>query len=281
MAEKFNREKEKNEKLKELKARLNFEGCSETLQYSESRTMSTKEHEKRHISRRSRSPRSSVFSRIRRERSRSPRQKLKEGGIYTESLSESDDSRGGHEVVMKEEKSCGGDDLSQHGYVEEVDLFTLEIRYFDFPKKQDSDQPHQAYMSDYGEVAASNHERKKAFPPWKQLWGGVFKGQNFKKGGFWNQQRSERKQDRFTLFTKTPKEFFALDKGKFKAPPPMTTPVEKRNHAKFCEFHGKVGHNTDEYMHLRKQIEEMLQSSKAVALGQSAQTRTTEMEQLK
>ncbi|GJV52528.1 hypothetical protein Tco_1448269 [Tanacetum coccineum] len=42
----------------------------------------------------------------------------------------------------------------------------------------------------------------------------------------------------------------------------MTTPVEKRNHAKFCEFHGEVGHNTDEYMHLKKQIEEMLKAGK-------------------
>nr|GFA02845.1 reverse transcriptase domain-containing protein [Tanacetum cinerariifolium] len=57
--------------------------------------------------------------------------------------------------------------------------------------------------------------------------------QNFKKGCFQNQQRPERKKDRFTLLTKTPKEIFALDKGKFKAPPPMTTLVEKRNHAKF------------------------------------------------
>ncbi|GKB98854.1 reverse transcriptase domain-containing protein [Tanacetum coccineum] len=40
----------------------------------------------------------------------------------------------------------------------------------------------------------------------------------------------------------------------------MTTPVEKQNHAKFCEFHGEVGHNTDECMHLRKQIEEMLKA---------------------
>nr|GEX87131.1 reverse transcriptase domain-containing protein [Tanacetum cinerariifolium] len=72
MADKFNREKEKGEKLKELKDRLNFEGCSGTSWYSESKTMSTKEHEKRHRSRRSRSPRTSVFSRIRHERSRSP-----------------------------------------------------------------------------------------------------------------------------------------------------------------------------------------------------------------
>ncbi|GJT06152.1 putative reverse transcriptase domain-containing protein [Tanacetum coccineum] len=45
-AEKFNKEKEKNEKLKEVKARLNFDGSTGTSQYSESRTMSTKEYEK-------------------------------------------------------------------------------------------------------------------------------------------------------------------------------------------------------------------------------------------
>ncbi|GJR62909.1 reverse transcriptase domain-containing protein [Tanacetum coccineum] len=79
---------------------------------------------------------------------------------------------------------------------------------------------------------------------------------------FQNQQRSERKQDRFALLTKTPKEIFALDKGKFKALPPMTTPVEKRNASKFREFHGEVGHNTYKCMHLRKQIEEMLKAGK-------------------
>nr|GEZ54213.1 reverse transcriptase domain-containing protein [Tanacetum cinerariifolium] len=82
------------------------------------------------------------------------------------------------------------------------------------------------------------------------------------KGGFRNQQRLGRKQDCFSLLTKTSKEIFALHKGKFKAPPPMTTPVKKRNHAKFCEFHSEVGHNTDECMHLRKQIEEMLKEGK-------------------
>ncbi|GJR20347.1 hypothetical protein Tco_0968874, partial [Tanacetum coccineum] len=72
----------------------------------------------------------------------------------------------------------------------------------------------------------------------------------------------ERKQDRFMLLTKTPKEIFPQAKGKFKAPPPMTTPIEKRNHTKFCEFHGEVGHNTDECMHLKKQIEEILKAGK-------------------
>ncbi|GJT15303.1 hypothetical protein Tco_0874009 [Tanacetum coccineum] len=56
-AEKFNREKEKHKKLKGVKARLNFNGSSGTSRYSQSRTMSTREHEKRHRSRRSHSPR--------------------------------------------------------------------------------------------------------------------------------------------------------------------------------------------------------------------------------
>ncbi|GJZ25356.1 hypothetical protein Tco_0569609 [Tanacetum coccineum] len=42
----------------------------------------------------------------------------------------------------------------------------------------------------------------------------------------------------------------------------MTTPVEKRNNNKFCEFHGEVGHNTDECMHLRRQIEELIKNGK-------------------
>nr|GEW44113.1 reverse transcriptase domain-containing protein [Tanacetum cinerariifolium]GEZ84629.1 reverse transcriptase domain-containing protein [Tanacetum cinerariifolium] len=111
-----------------------------------------------------------------------------------------------------------------------------------------------------GEVATLNHERKKSFPPWKQQEGKHRK--NFKKGGLQNKPRPKRKHDPFTLLTKTPKFFFALDKGKLKAPPPMTTSVEKRNYAKFYEFHGEVGHNTDECMHLKKQIEEMLKARK-------------------
>ncbi|GJV57144.1 reverse transcriptase domain-containing protein [Tanacetum coccineum] len=46
-----------------------------------------------------------------------------------------------------------------------------------------------------GEVATSNREQKKSFPSWKQQ--EANQKQNFKKGGFRNQQRAERKQDRF------------------------------------------------------------------------------------
>nr|GEW00348.1 reverse transcriptase domain-containing protein [Tanacetum cinerariifolium] len=60
----------------------------------------------------------------------------------------------------------------------------------------------------------------------------------------------------------TPKEIFAAESGKFKPPPPMVTPVEKRSSNKFCEFHNEKGHSTDECMKLKKQIEELLRAGK-------------------
>ncbi|GJX76177.1 hypothetical protein Tco_0322988 [Tanacetum coccineum] len=109
------------------------------------------------------------------------------------------------------------------------------------------------------EVAAFSHGRKKEPTPWKQPEGG--NKPSFKKG-FKNKHRSDRKPDRFSLLTKTPKEIFALEKGKFKAPPPMVTPAEKRDPNKYCEFHADTGHSTDECMQLRKQIDEMIKAGK-------------------
>ncbi|GJV04574.1 reverse transcriptase domain-containing protein [Tanacetum coccineum] len=163
IAEKFNKEKKKNEKLKEVKARLNFGGSTGTSRYSESRTMSTKEYEKRYRSRHSCSPRPSpsVFSRLKRDRSRSPKPKEKEGGVfkrlgsrgmsvsahsdshnqssysrYTDALFKSEDSGGGHckSRSKKKKPSREEDDLSQPWVCEEVDPFTPRIRYYDFPK---------------------------------------------------------------------------------------------------------------------------------------------------
>ncbi|GKE12727.1 reverse transcriptase domain-containing protein [Tanacetum coccineum] len=77
-----------------------------------------------------------------------------------------------------------------------------------------------------GQEAASNQERKKVPPAWRHQEGGH--RQNFKKGGgFRSQHKQEKRPDMFTLLTKTPKEILALEKGKFKTPPPMTTLVEK------------------------------------------------------
>ncbi|GKB53620.1 reverse transcriptase domain-containing protein [Tanacetum coccineum] len=42
----------------------------------------------------------------------------------------------------------------------------------------------------------------------------------------------------------------------------MVTPVEKRDPRKYCEFHSDTGHNTNECMQLRKQIDEMIKAGK-------------------
>nr|GEW01801.1 reverse transcriptase domain-containing protein [Tanacetum cinerariifolium] len=45
-------------------------------------------------------------------------------------------------------------------------------------------------------------------------------------------------------------------------PPPIVTLVEKRSSIKFCDFHNDKGHSTDEYMQLKKQIEELVRAGK-------------------
>ncbi|GKE32866.1 reverse transcriptase domain-containing protein, partial [Tanacetum coccineum] len=67
---------------------------------------------------------------------------------------------------------------------------------------------------------------------------------------------------KFTPLTRTPKEIFAAESGKFKAPPPMVTPVEKRSSNKFSEFHNDKGHITDECVQLKNQIEELVRAGK-------------------
>ncbi|GJS49691.1 hypothetical protein Tco_0599812 [Tanacetum coccineum] len=99
-AEKVHQEKVQQEKLKEMKARLNFEGClgrnskiQEVSQHSESKTPNVRGEQRRgRRSGRSRSmsgspKRTSVFSRIRRDRSESPRHRLvgkgrRDGGVF-------------------------------------------------------------------------------------------------------------------------------------------------------------------------------------------------------
>ncbi|GJU62987.1 reverse transcriptase domain-containing protein [Tanacetum coccineum] len=62
--------------------------------------------------------------------------------------------------------------------------------------------------------------------------------------------------------TSTPKEILATKVGKFKPPPPMVTPIEKRSNNKFCDFHNDKGHSTNECMQLKKQIEELVRAGK-------------------
>ncbi|GJT00481.1 hypothetical protein Tco_0821650 [Tanacetum coccineum] len=149
-----------------------------------------------------------------------------------------------------------------------ISVFMHEINNFELIKRLHDNIPKLVYEMMRvttaflrGEVAASNQARKKTLSAWKQQ--EARRKQNFdRRGDVRNQQRSERRRNKFTLLTKSPKEILALDKGKFKTPPPMTTPVEKRNNNKFCEFHGEVRHNTNECMHLKRQIEELIKAGK-------------------
>ncbi|GJZ33202.1 hypothetical protein Tco_0578638 [Tanacetum coccineum] len=79
---------------------------------------------------------------------------------------------------------------------------------------------------------------------------------------FRSQPREGRGPSRFTHLIKTPKEILTTEAGKFKSPPPMVTPVEKRSSNKFCDFHNDKGHTTDECMQLTKQIKEWFKADK-------------------
>ncbi|GJW35070.1 reverse transcriptase domain-containing protein [Tanacetum coccineum] len=68
-----------------------------------------------------------------------------------------------------------------------------------------------------------------------------------RRSDFRGQLREGRGSSRFTPLTRTPKEILTAEAGKFKPPPPMVTPMEKRSSNKFCDLHNDKGHSTDEY----------------------------------
>ncbi|GJS23930.1 reverse transcriptase domain-containing protein [Tanacetum coccineum] len=211
----------------------------------------------------------------------------------TEELSESEGSAGGHwKSKLKRQKSRIEDDLSQPWVCEETDPFTPRIHYFDFPKTRmpshiktyDGSEDPEDHLKIFQSAAKTE---RWAMPTWCHMFNSTLTGNarlwfddlpketidiydDLKKAFLENylQQKLPEptkvgKEARSVLPThKNPQRNFRINKGKFKALPLMTTPVEKRNHEKFCEFHGEVGHNTDECMHLEKQIEEMLKAGK-------------------
>nr|GEX12821.1 reverse transcriptase domain-containing protein [Tanacetum cinerariifolium] len=204
IAEKFNKEKERNEKLKEVKARLNFEGCSETL-CRKNRTISYADlvsHVQLYANGKCKDP--IELNNIKQWDGESTKDFVMRYKL------ESRDIKGAPECMR----------ISR--FVHGIPNTELIKRLHDKILKIVDEIMRVTTSFLRGEVAASNYEQKKSFPPWKQQ----------------------------------------EEKGKFKALPPMTTLVKKRNQAKFCEFHGKVWHNTDECMHLKKQIEEVLKAGK-------------------
>ncbi|GJT61781.1 reverse transcriptase domain-containing protein, partial [Tanacetum coccineum] len=110
-----------------------------------------------------------------------------------------------------------------------------------------------------GEIAAVS--KKKVLTPWKSHDQSKRHTSEWK-SDFQNQLKEGRGSNKFTPLTRMPKEIFAAKSGKFKPPPSMVTLVEKRSSNKFCEFHNDKGHNTDECVQLRKQIEELVRAGK-------------------
>ncbi|GJV37301.1 reverse transcriptase domain-containing protein [Tanacetum coccineum] len=110
-----------------------------------------------------------------------------------------------------------------------------------------------------GETAAMS--KKKVHTPWK-LQDQTKRYTSERRSDFRNQPRDGRGSNKFTPLNRTPKEIFAAEMEKFKPPPPMVTPADKRSSNKFCEFHNDKGQNTDECMQLKKQIEELVKAGK-------------------
>ncbi|GJX96099.1 reverse transcriptase domain-containing protein [Tanacetum coccineum] len=83
-----------------------------------------------------------------------------------------------------------------------------------------------------GEIAATS--KKKVHTLWKPQ--DQSKRHNSeRRSNFRNQPRDGRGLSKFTPQNRTPKEIFAAASEKFKPPPPMVTPVDKRSSNKFCE----------------------------------------------
>nr|GEV88826.1 reverse transcriptase domain-containing protein [Tanacetum cinerariifolium] len=153
--EKLHQEKAQQEKLKAVKARLNFEEASRYFEsetpsrrrnlterlrprYARTRSGSPEPRRGRSKSPRKKDPeRRTVFKRLEKETeiaSEKHRHK-REYSRRTEVVSESEGSAEGHwKSKPKKQKSSIEDDLSQPWVCDKTDRFTPHIRYFDFPK---------------------------------------------------------------------------------------------------------------------------------------------------
>jgi hypothetical protein len=70
----------------------------------------------------------------------------------------------------------------------------------------------------------------------------------------------------FTELTKTLKEILAIEDARFNFKPPKSLPKNHGNRSKYCEFHCDRGHHTNDYIQLKKQIEEAVQSRELLHL---------------
>nr|GEW42531.1 reverse transcriptase domain-containing protein [Tanacetum cinerariifolium] len=196
------------------------------------------------------------------------------------SVSRSDSSDGRYRRLRsKRHKSTDEDDLTKPWMCEEEDPFTPRIRNFESSRRTRMPNNVKTYdgtgdPEDHVKIfqVAAQVERW-AMPTWCHMFNSTLIGaarahdqskrkSSDKRSDFRGHSREGMGSNRFTPLTRTPKEILAAEASKFQPPPPMVTPVEKRSSNKFCDFHNDKGHNTDECMQLKNQIEELLRAGK-------------------
>ncbi|GJX47490.1 reverse transcriptase domain-containing protein [Tanacetum coccineum] len=110
-----------------------------------------------------------------------------------------------------------------------------------------------------GKIVAAS--KKKVHTPWKPRDQSKWHTSE-RRFDFRNQPRDGRGSSKFTPLNRTPIEIFVAESEKFKLPPPLVTPADKKRSNKFCEFHNDKGHSTDGCMQLKKRIEELVKVGK-------------------
>nr|GEV00590.1 reverse transcriptase domain-containing protein [Tanacetum cinerariifolium] len=160
--EKFNREKLKSEKLKELKARLNFDGCSGTSRYSESKTVTPRNTKKD----------TDLGAPVAQELVYSHESDVSGQGHQDRCMKQRD-GESTEDFVKRyklESRDVKGvpDCMRISGFVHGITNPELIKRLYDKISKTVDEIMRVTTSFLRGEVAASNHERKKTFPQQKQ-----------------------------------------------------------------------------------------------------------------
>ncbi|GJX99844.1 putative reverse transcriptase domain-containing protein [Tanacetum coccineum] len=222
MADKYEYEQRKKEKLEEVKARLDFgDGRKKSTRaqesaYSKSRTISPRRQ------RRSRSQRHnpSVFTRLRRERSRSPRHEYKSKARRESTVFKRLGSRGRSTSAHSDSRQESSRDReSTEDFIQRY-KFLWKGGNVKGDTIDDIDvQGGTSFLQ--GQEAASNQERKKVPPAWRtQEWRVIGRIFQTKGGGFRSQTNKQAKNaGQHSLFSQKPEGDSGLSKRKIQNPP--------------------------------------------------------------